>query len=97
MRVFFAVVFLAVLAVPALAEIPSEILDQDYQSCMGGDTKNATRAAYCQCVRDELKTWTEEDYTNATMQTMTPSADGKLTMPDKLQALAKKCIAKTFH
>jgi hypothetical protein len=96
MRVIGAVALL-VLAFTARAAyadpIPSYILDKDYQSCIGQDTGDAAKTAYCTCVRDTMRgSWSIEDYgAMAEAQMKNPNQP-----PMQLEQLAKTCAEKVL-
>jgi hypothetical protein len=84
------------LALPARAELPDYVLDREYQGCVGND-KDAKHAAYCDCVREGMRGWSEDDYVAASMQTLAASPGSKAQTPNILQDLAKSCIAKVLQ
>jgi len=63
-------IFLVLLAwlgycVPAMADqLPSEVLDRDYISCMGNvkAQQDPRRASYCLCMRKGMSGWSIEQY-----------------------------------
>jgi len=87
--------FLALIAFPARAELPPEVLDKEYEAC-AGDGQDAQRDAYCACVRDQMRNWTEQDYMD-TAQAASASHGASAVTPSKLTEVAKECIAKTLH
>ena len=83
---------------PARAEIPDYILDHDYENCMGGDTADKDRAAYCACVRQGMKGWSLAAYLDAAEQeaaASTGQSNGQ--PPGMIENLAKQCITQVIH
>jgi hypothetical protein len=88
---------LVVSAMPARAELPDFVLDRDYKNCMGNDN-NPKHAAYCACVRDGMKDWSEDTYAEMAMQTISALSGSKAQKaPAKLEDLAHKCISQTLE
>jgi len=85
------------ITLPAWAELPSEVLDKEYTAC-AGDGQDLQRRAYCACVRDEMRNWTEQDYMDTAQGAAASNngGSGGIT-PAKLTEVAKECIAKTLH
>ena len=81
--------------VPAHAGgLPDDILDKDYQACMGG-TNEPQRAAYCTCIRTSMQNWDLDAY--AEMSTNISRAGDSAQLPAQLTQLAQECIAKTLR
>ncbi len=87
---FFVFGLIGLIAAPAQAELPDYVLDKDYQSCIA-DGKDANRDAYCACVRQGMRGWSEQDY----MDVAQAAKAGLVS--DRLGVLAKQCMAKTLH
>jgi hypothetical protein len=91
-------VLLTLLPVVASAEaLPDFVLDKDYQSCMGNDTSDKERAAYCACVRDGMRTWDVSTYLEVAGQAVANAGKQGAANPGKLEDLAKQCIEKAAH
>ena len=91
----FALLFLT--AFPAFAEaIPGydAILQKDYNECMNGSTaqQDPQRNMYCNCVRDNMRTWTLD--ANGDVIIEGTKASNATEVQDKVQVIAKACIAK---
>jgi|GEM_PF-2202097 hypothetical protein len=82
-------------AFPARAELPDSVLARDYQNCIGNDN-DPKRIAYCACVRDGMRSWSENDYLQMAVQLMTGTANPNGQSSSKLVDLTKKCIAQAF-
>jgi len=89
---------LFVLSVPPAraAALSDDILNRDYQNCMGGD-KNPKRAVYCNCVRDGMRSWSETAYIEAMMQVLAAASGAKAQASKDLDDLTKRCLAQTFR
>ena len=74
----------------AHAALPDEVLDKDYQNCMG-ETDDERRAVYCGCVRN----WDLDAY--AAMATNISNAGNNAPLPDELSALAQSCLAQALQ
>ena len=83
------------LAGAARAAIPDYALDRDYKNCVGDDN-DPQRAAYCNCVRDGMRGWSENDYAQiASEQAANANTPGAI--PSQIADLAKACIEKVLH
>lgn len=95
--VIIGFLLLALAASPAhAAALSDEILNRDYQNCMGSD-KNPKRAVYCNCVRDGMRGWSETAYIEAMMQVLAAASGTKAQASKDLDDLTKKCLAQTFR
>lgn len=76
--------------------IPQYALDKDYETCMGGSNpqQDPERAAYCNCVRDGMKSWDLDTY-GAIASEQAKAANAQ-QIPQKIAELAKGCIAKVL-
>ncbi len=76
--------------------IPEFALDKDFENCMGGETaqKNPQRAAYCNCVKNEMRNWDLETY--GALATEQSKAGNAQQIPKKIDDLAQGCIAKVL-
>ena len=84
-------------ALPArAAALPDEVLNRDYQNCMGSD-KNPKRVVYCNCVRDGMRTWSDTAYIEAMMQVLAAASGTKAQASKDLDDLTKQCLAQAFH
>ena len=74
--------------------LPPEVLNSEYQNCMGGESnaKAPMRANYCACVIDKMKSWTMEESLGLAQQ-----IQGSQQPPDKIAALAKSCIDQVMR
>ena len=81
-------------ATAAHAALPTEVLDRDYQACMGG-TNEAERSTYCNCIRNGMQNWDLATY--ASMATDISKAGNNAQLPAELTALAQSCLAKALH
>jgi len=97
--------FLSLFLLPAIAsplsaqQIPEQILNQDYQSCLrsvaGASHSQADKERYCGCVKDEIgATMTLEEYGMLTAQIVTkvPTKD----LAERIGKITTKCVAATF-
>ncbi|MFA4994754.1 MAG: hypothetical protein WC521_05575 [Bdellovibrionales bacterium] len=83
-------------ALPARAALPEEILNRDYRNCMGTD-KEAKHAIYCECVREGMRSWSENAYIEAMMQVLAAASGKKTTATGSFDELTKKCLAQAFR
>jgi len=92
----FAIISLALTSTVRAEPIPDYVLDKDYSSCMGGTdaAADAARDAYCNCVRDGMRSWDLESYANIALE-QSKSANPQAA-PPKIEELAKECIAKVL-
>jgi len=90
------ILLMALWAIPAYAELPDEILEKEYQNCMGNDTA-ADRAAYCACIRTGMKSWNMNDYVAISQQTSVAATTSGASMPARVEELARKCIAEVLR
>ena len=74
--------------------LPPEVLDNEYQNCMGGESnaQDPERARYCSCVIDGMKSWSLEESLGVAMQMQASQQP-----PDKIASLAKTCIEKSMR
>jgi len=83
------------LAAPAYAALPDDVLNRDFQNCVGGD-KDPNRIKYCDCVRSGMKDWSENMYIESMMQAMSVATGTKTQASNNLEELAKKCVAQAL-
>lgn len=86
------------LASPVRAELPDYLLDKDYQNCVGADTSDRQRIAYCECVRSGMQDWDMTTYVQAATQMAAAAASNPNAQPTgMIQTLAQGCLAKVMH
>ncbi len=86
---------LLMLSAPAAhAALPDEVLDKDYQNCMGG-TEDQHRAVYCGCIRNAMQSWDLDAY--GAMATNISNAGNNAKLPDELSSLAQSCLAQALQ
>ncbi len=93
----YVLILLLLTCASAQAEpIPEYALDKDYQNCMGGESaqKDPERSAYCNCIRDSMRGWSLDEY--GALATQESKAANAQQTPQKLEDLAKTCIAKVL-
>ncbi len=61
---------------------------------MGGDN-DPERAAYCNCIRDQMRGW--DDATYEALAKQEAGAANGAPIPDQITALAKACMARVLH
>jgi hypothetical protein len=94
--------FVALLMIPSLSTsaraepIPDYALDKDFQNCMGNESpqKDPERAQYCNCVRDGMRNWDLDTY--GAVASEQAKASNAQQVPQKIEDLAKACIAKVL-
>jgi hypothetical protein len=76
--------------------VPEDMLDHDYTACMGGETAttDSERNAYCNCVRDQMRTWDTDAYASLAMEQSRAQTGDQI--PQKITDMAKYCIAKVL-
>ena len=82
----------------AAPPLNDELLAKEYNSCMGGvsDQQDQQRAAYCRCIRDEMKKWdsaTVDSVVGAQMQ----AANSTQIASPKIDALARSCLTQILN
>jgi hypothetical protein len=82
---------------PARAELPDDMLDRDYQGCVGNAT-DAKHIAFCGCLREGMSDWDEDTYDKITIGAAAAMSKGpNAPMPDRLDTLIKKCITEVLQ
>jgi hypothetical protein len=94
---FLALFLLACLfAAPVRAEVPDDMVNKDFASCMGNATpaSDPERAQYCNCIRDGLRKWDLNAYGETALEQS--KAGNAQQVPAQLSALASECIHKVL-
>jgi hypothetical protein len=88
------ILFCGLVFAAAAHALPDEYLQKDYDTCMGGEptTKDPLRAQFCQCVREDMRSWTADQYAAVATEAQKSTAP-----PPAVAALAQKCMAQVQH
>ena len=87
---------LALMTTSVQAEaLPDSVFAKQYVSCMGGmsDQQDPQRAAYCGCIRDEMKKW-DSATLNGVVTAQAQSGSTTQSASAKIDELAQTCIGR---